>query len=321
MEAVQAALEKKSEAWSKKEKMVKKQIAAATSQIATTSKQLVLIMQVTNVVKAMNASFHSDARNGFSDISHVFDLFHGIVFNLRLELKIEKKTLLAHQLQLSSGNKTLDEDRITLSNATSKFETTANKIENRTISLQEKFDAAQQDLAAIGIERDECVALVKNESRTHEQSGEVIEYIIAYFRKLVGLDSTVVATANDAAVNGSEVNGTTLVNSTLVNSTGMGKGNASSVLDVGKQPTVDVDRPTPDVGNAVGGPGTNSLVSKPKPVPLDGGPGTYPMPKPVLAPEPVVGGPVSYPKQHEEEEEEEEESGAIVSTKTASVQA
>merc|ERR1711871_1276739 len=329
--AVQATLDKKSAIVSKKQTVVQKQIKAATAQIEITSKQLALIMEVTNVVKAMNATYHGDARHAFEDIGEVFNMLHSIAFNLRLEIKIQKKTLLTHQLQL----------------------------ETMSTSLTERLESAEADLQAIGIERDECVQVVNNESRTHEQSGEVIEYIIAYFRKLIGLDSSTVAVVNGTGANGTVENNTMgtvenntiLMNNSQANASEVGRVNATTVP--GREPMIhgdSVDQTTSKpvvedaIKPAIDGPGSVRPTPTIKPVVEDvvkpktdgaGGVQATPSVKPVpvgssgtrrAAPVEKAaqdGKPQKVQQKALEEEEEVEEgaAGTVVSSRTASVRA
>merc|ERR1711871_511829 len=333
--AVQATLDKKSAIVSKKQTVVQKQIKAATAQIEITSKQLALIMEVTNVVKAMNATYHGDARHAFEDIGEVFNMLHSIAFNLRLEIKIQKKTLLTHQLQLETMSTSLTSEKMALANATRKFKVTSSKIQDRSASLTERLESAEADLQAIGIERDECVQVVNNESRTHEQSGEVIEYIIAYFRKLIGLDSSTVAVVNGTGANGTVENNTMgtvenntiLMNNSQANASEVGRVNATTVP--GREPMIhgdSVDQTTskPVVEDAVkpktdGAGGVQATPSvKPVPVGSSGTRRAAPVEKAAQDGKPQK---VQQKALEEEEEVEEGAAGTVVSSRTASVRA
>merc|ERR1711871_1494646 len=350
--AVQATLDKKSAIVSKKQTVVQKQIKAATAQIEITSKQLALIMEVTNVVKAMNATYHGDARHAFEDIGEVFNMLHSIAFNLRLEIKIQKKTLLTHQLQLETMSTSLTSEKMALANASRKFKVTSSKIQKRSASLTERLESAEADLQAIGIERDECVQVVNNESRTHEQSGEVIEYIIAYFRKLIGLDSSTVAVVNGTGANGTVENNTMgtvenntiLMNNSQANASEVGRVNATTVP--GREPCQTTSKPVVEdaIKPAIDGPGSVRPTPTIKPVVGDvvkpktdgaGGVQATPSVKPVpvgssgsrrAAPVEKAaqdGKPQKVQQKALEEEEEVEEgaAGTVVSSRTASVRA
>merc|ERR1712216_977295 len=176
---------------------LKKKITEAHKAVNSTRKQLALIKKVIKVVKHMNKTYHDDANNKFTDIKPVMDMLYTIVSNLKVETDLIKRNIVNITTKVGLKEKALNSEVTAFADAEAKHSNASARLDNTTGRLNAEIEEANNRMAAIGMERDDCVKEVSADSRTHEESMQVLDFIIAYFQKLLGYEggsnATVVA--------------------------------------------------------------------------------------------------------------------------------
>jgi|ERR1711871_125494 len=216
LESASATLEETNRTTTKDVTRLQKKITEAHKAINHTTKQLLLIKKVIAVVKQMNATYHNDAKNVFTDIKPVMKMLYGIVANLRLEIDLLKRDLTDLVTKIALKEKALKSEQTAFADAEAKHSNATAKLDNTTDRLKAEIQDANERLAAIGVERSDCVKEVSADARTHEESVQVIDFIIAYFEKLLGYkggeSNVTVVAGNGTAIDSS--NETEVSNST-----------------------------------------------------------------------------------------------------------
>merc|ERR1711968_57927 len=168
-----------------------RRIAQLEELIATTKSQMALIEHVIEVVKQMNKTWHENNEDKHVDIKPVMTMLYGVVRNIQVDIDTVQTNIAKKERDIKNAKREHELEKEAFKKDQKRYDDTSANLENRTAQLNQAIKDATSRLQAIGIERSDCVQEVTADARTHEESMKVIDFIVAYFEKLLGGDGVV----------------------------------------------------------------------------------------------------------------------------------
>jgi len=168
-----------------------RRIAQLEELVATTQSQMALIEHVIAVVKQMNKTWHENNEDKHVDIKPVMNMLYGVVRNIQVDIDTVQTNIKKRDLDISNAKRAHEAEKVAFKKAQQRYDNTSANLENRTAQLNQAIKDATSRLQAIGLERSDCVQEVTADARTHEESMRVIDFIVAYFEKLLGVEGVV----------------------------------------------------------------------------------------------------------------------------------
>merc|ERR1711968_65594 len=173
-----------------------RRIAQLEELIATTKSQMALIEHVIEVVKQMNKTWHENNEDKHVDIKPVMTMLYGVVRNIQVDIDTVQTNIAKKERDIKNAKREHELEKEAFKKEQKRYDDTSASFENRTAKLNQAIKNATSRLRAIGLERTDCVQEVTADARTHEESMKVIDFIVAYFEKLLGVEGGVVAGGN-----------------------------------------------------------------------------------------------------------------------------
>merc|ERR1711968_393210 len=168
-----------------------RRIAQLEELIATTKSQMALIEHVIEVVKQMNKTWHENNEDKHVDIKPVMTMLYGVVRNIQVDIDTVQTNIAKKERDIKNAKREHELEKEAFKKDQKRYDDTSASFENRTAKLNQAIKNATSRLRAIGLERSDCVQEVTADARTHEESMKVIDFIVAYFEKLLGGDGVV----------------------------------------------------------------------------------------------------------------------------------
>merc|ERR1711871_797805 len=119
------------------------------------------------------------------------NMLYGVVRNIQVDIDTVQTNIKKRDLDISHAKRAHEAEKVAFKKAQQRYDNTSANLENRTAQLNQTIKDATSRLQAIGIERSDCVQEVTADARTHEESMKVIDFIVAYFEKLLGGEGVV----------------------------------------------------------------------------------------------------------------------------------